>query len=79
MDQASAQLMARRSSLSSYLFILAIDTLHFILQWATDQGLITLLRDRMARLHLSMYADDAVVFLNPVKVDVDMSVKARWP
>jgi hypothetical protein len=58
--------------LSPYLFILVIDTLQFILQRATTEGLITPLRDRMSRLRLSLYADDDVVFLNPVKADVDM-------
>jgi hypothetical protein len=33
--------------------------------------LLTPLRDRTARLRLSLYADDAAVFLNPIKEDVD--------
>jgi hypothetical protein len=55
-----------------YLFILAIDTLQHILQKAIEEGLLSPLRDRMARLRLSLYTDDAVVFINPVKANVDM-------
>jgi hypothetical protein len=58
--------------LSPYLFILVIDTLQHVLQLATEEGLLSPLRDRMARLRLSLYADDATVFINPMKVDVDM-------
>jgi hypothetical protein len=58
--------------LSPYLFILAIDTLHHILQRAMQEGLLSPLRDRAARLRLSLYADDATLFLNPEKKDVDM-------
>jgi hypothetical protein len=58
--------------LSPFLFILAIDTLQFILQKATDNELLTPLGDRVARLRLSLYADDAMVFVNPVKSDVNM-------
>jgi hypothetical protein len=54
------------------LFILAIDTLQFILEKATEEGVITPLRDWAAKLRLSLYADDAAVFVNPVKADIDM-------
>jgi hypothetical protein len=57
--------------LSPYLFILTIDTLQHVLQQATQEGLLTPLRDRTTRLRLSLYADDAAVFLNPIKEDVD--------
>jgi hypothetical protein len=58
--------------LSPYLFILAIDTLQHILERATEDGMMSPLRDRMARLRLSLYADDAAVFVNPTKANVDM-------
>jgi hypothetical protein len=60
--------------LSPFLFILAIDTLQFILQKVADDELLTPLRDRVARLRLSLYADDATVLVNPVKSDVDMTM-----
>jgi hypothetical protein len=58
--------------LSPYLFILAIDTLQYILGRATEQGILSPLRDRAARLRLSLYAVDAAVFINPVRQDVEL-------
>jgi hypothetical protein len=52
---------------------LLIDTLQHILWRATEEGLLSPLRDRAARLCLSLYADDdVVVFVNPEKEDMDM-------
>jgi hypothetical protein len=56
--------------LSPYLFILAIDALHRVLEQATADGILSPLRGREAKLRLSLYADDAMVFLNPVKEEV---------
>jgi hypothetical protein len=42
------------------------------LQRATEEGLLSPLRDQMARLRLSLYADDVAIFVNPVKTDIDM-------
>jgi hypothetical protein len=58
--------------LSSYLFILAIGTLQRIFRWSTEAELLLLLRDRTTQLQLSLYADHAVVFINPMQSDVDM-------
>ena len=52
------------------LFILAIDPLHRLLQIATERGLLSKLNDRAARFSVSMYADDAVIFLKPTARDV---------
>jgi hypothetical protein len=65
--------------LSPLLFIIAIDTLQYIFQKATEEGLLSPLRDRTARLQLSLYADDAAVFINPTKVDVDMTMEIMHP
>jgi hypothetical protein len=51
---------------------MSIDTLQRILQMAIQDGLLTPLRDRAARLRVLLYADDAAVFVNPVQADVDM-------
>ena len=56
--------------LSPYLFIIAIDTLQRILDTATEDGVLSPLRGRYANLRLSLYADDAVIFLNPVAEEV---------
>ncbi|XP_010239490.1 uncharacterized protein LOC104581310 [Brachypodium distachyon] len=57
--------------LSPLLFILAIDPLQHILQLATQEGLLSELPGCLAsRLRLSLYADDAVIFLSPTAPDV---------
>jgi hypothetical protein len=45
-----------------------------------EQGLLSPLRDRMARIRLSLYADDAAVFLNLVRHEVDqiMEIMQRF-
>lgn len=56
--------------LSPYLFILAIDVLQKVLELATQEGILTPLRGRFAKMRLSLYADDAVIFLNPEQQEV---------
>jgi hypothetical protein len=56
--------------LSPYLFIIAIDTLQRVLELATLDGAISPLRGRNAKLKISLYADDAVIFLKPIRNDV---------
>ena len=56
--------------LSPYLFILAIDALQKVLELATNDGVISPLRGRCAKIRLSLYADDAVIFLNPNREEV---------
>ena len=53
-----------------YLFILAIDALQKVLELATQEGVLSPLRGRFAKIRLSLYADDAVIFLNPVREEV---------
>jgi hypothetical protein len=53
--------------LSPYLFILAIDTLQKVLDIATEDRFLSPLRGRHAKLRLSLYADDAVIFINRSK------------
>ena len=61
--------------LSPYLFILAIDTLHRLFVLATEEGELTELRGRHASIRLSLYGDDAALFLNPRKEEVDTTLK----
>lgn len=56
--------------LSALLFILAFDPLQSILGKATELGALTKLQGRTARLRTSMYAVDAVIFVNPPREDV---------
>jgi hypothetical protein len=64
--------------LSPYLFMIAIDPLQDILNLATEQGLLSTLTDRMTKIILSLYMDDAVVFLNPIEVDLIMEIMQRF-
>jgi hypothetical protein len=64
--------------LSPYLFMIAIDPLQDILNLATEQGLLSTLRDTMTKIILSLYMDDAAVFLNPIEVDLIMEIMQRF-
>ena len=57
--------------LSPLLFILAMDPLHRLLSKAIDLGLLSKVCGRLLRLRVSMYADDAAVFIKPTKKDMD--------
>ena len=56
---------------SPLLFVIAIDPLQRILDIATKQGLLHKLRGRGGMVRTSLYADDAAVFVAPIKSDVD--------
>uniref|UniRef100_A0A8I6YX69 Reverse transcriptase domain-containing protein n=1 Tax=Hordeum vulgare subsp. vulgare TaxID=112509 RepID=A0A8I6YX69_HORVV len=57
--------------LSPLLFIIAIDTLHRLLQKATQLEILAPLPGRDITLRVSLYADDAVIFANPDKGEID--------
>jgi hypothetical protein len=57
--------------LSLLLFVLAIDPLHHILRKATEQGCIQKLRGRAPVVCTSLYADDAAIFMAPIKDDIN--------
>jgi len=57
--------------LSPMLFILAIDPLQRLLELATQHGILSPLPPAAARWRISMYADDAAIFLNPIKEDLE--------
>jgi hypothetical protein len=56
--------------LSPLFFVLAIDSLQRILDAATEDGVLSPLWGRFAKLRLSLYADDAVIFLDPIQWEV---------
>jgi mannosylglycoprotein endo-beta-mannosidase len=56
--------------LSPLLFVLAIDPISQILEKATHLGLLHKLRGRGVILRTSIYADDAAVFVAPIKSDI---------
>jgi hypothetical protein len=57
--------------LSPLLFVIAIDPLNQILEGATAHGLLHKLRGRGSILQTSLYADDAAVFVAPIKRDIE--------
>jgi hypothetical protein len=52
------------------LFILAMEPLHKLIQVVANDGLLSPLPVRNASLRTSLYADDAAIFLNPIKEEV---------
>lgn len=58
-------------SLSPLLFILAIDPLHHMIARAAKTGILAPLPGWKLKLWVSLYADDAVIFANPDREEVD--------
>lgn len=58
--------------LSPMLFILAMEPLSRMIEMAVRDHLISPLPVRGAKLRISLFADDAALFLNPVKEEVQM-------
>lgn len=58
-------------SLSPFLFILAIDPMHRILETALARGLLQAPPGRHIRLWVRLYTDDVVIFANPVHEEID--------
>ena len=56
--------------LSPMLFILAMEPLQLLIQKATADGDLQNFNLRTARLRISLYADDAALFLRPVKEEL---------
>jgi hypothetical protein len=47
-----------------------MDVLSRIFDIATEEGLLTPLKGRHARLRISLYVDDVMIFCNPIKSDI---------
>jgi hypothetical protein len=58
--------------LSPMLFILAIDPLQRLLELATQSGILAPIRSRATRCRISLYADDAGIFVNPLKEELQV-------
>jgi hypothetical protein len=48
-----------------------MEPLQCLFQQATQQLILSLLHQRIARIRASFYADDAALFINPIKEDVN--------
>jgi len=58
--------------LSPMLFILALEPLQHLLALEEASGNLSPIHTNMATLRISLFADDAAVFLNPVKEEIDV-------
>ncbi|WVZ91916.1 hypothetical protein U9M48_038027 [Paspalum notatum var. saurae] len=56
--------------LSPLLFIIAIDPLHRLLEAATELGALSKFRGRSSSLRISLYADDAAIFIAPKREEI---------
>jgi hypothetical protein len=52
------------------LFILAIDPLHRLMELPASKGLLQPVLPRAASLRCSLYADDAAIFANPDRTEL---------
>ncbi|WVZ64360.1 LOW QUALITY PROTEIN: hypothetical protein U9M48_013890 [Paspalum notatum var. saurae] len=64
--------LRQRDPLSPMLFILVMDVLNSMVQFATEKGLLQPLAVQQVRHRVSFYADDAVVFLRPANQDLQV-------
>lgn len=60
--------------LSPLLFVTAINPLQRLLQLASEMGILSKLRGRAPYCRISMYADDATMFIAPIKEEIDVLV-----
>jgi hypothetical protein len=67
-DQTQTWGATRRPAIP-FLFILAMDPLHRMIEKAADEGLLGQVLPRGAKLRCSLYADDAGVFIKADKSD----------
>jgi hypothetical protein len=56
--------------LSPLLFVIAIDPLQRMFDRATQLGYLQPLQHRTVKLRVSLYADDAALFLNPNREEI---------
>jgi hypothetical protein len=56
--------------LSLMIFLLAMEPLHMLFQYAHNTGMLSYLHANCATFRMSLYADDAVVFINPTANDL---------
>jgi hypothetical protein len=55
------------------LFILAMEPLHLLFRYAQNTGALSFLHGSCARFRMSLYANDAAVFIKPTTQDLLMT------
>ena len=58
--------------LSPMLFILAMEPLQLLLALEEASSNLSPIQTNMAKIRISLYADDAAIFVNPVKEEIDV-------
>lgn len=53
------------------LFILALEPLQRLLDLAEQNSALSPISSRATKIRISLYADDAAVFVNPIKEEID--------
>jgi hypothetical protein len=61
-----------RDTLSPMLFVLVMDVVGQLFSKADDEGLLQPLSSRQLQHRVSLYADDVVLFINPVAKNINM-------
>jgi hypothetical protein len=56
------------------LFILVMDTLAMLVQKVSEDGFLQPLSSRQLRHHISLYADNTVLFLRPDAADISLVI-----
>jgi hypothetical protein len=57
------------------LFILVMDTLNLMVSKASDEGLLQPLSSHSIQHRVSLYANDAVLFLWPATADINLTMQ----
>ena len=57
-------------SISPFLFDLAMEPMHRLLEIATEDGILSRLRGSHGTFRTSLYADDVALFINPTMEDI---------
>jgi hypothetical protein len=72
---AHQQGLRQGDRLSPMLFILVMDVLPRLVQKASEDGFLQPLSSRWLRHHISLYADDTVLFLKPNAMDINLVIE----
>jgi hypothetical protein len=57
-------------SLSPFLFVLAMEPLHRLLDLATEAGILPKMRGKKCTFRVSLYANDVALFINPTAANI---------
>jgi hypothetical protein len=63
--------LRKGDSLSPFLFDLALEPLHRLLEIATDAGVLSKLKGKQCTFRASFYADDVALFIKPTQQDIN--------